>query len=69
MALLMKSNSAISISIGSHRVIDRINILQTTLGCMRKSILRLPCRPDRVLIDGNKAPVLPGYLLETICEG
>jgi ribonuclease HII len=38
--------------------IDRLNILQATLLAMRRAVLALSCRPDRVLIDGNCLPEL-----------
>jgi ribonuclease HII len=38
--------------------IDRLNILQATLLAMRRAVLALSCRPDRVLVDGNCLPQL-----------
>jgi ribonuclease HII len=38
--------------------IDRLNILQATLLAMRRAVLALSCRPDRVLVDGNCLPEL-----------
>ena len=32
--------------------IDRINILQASLWCMKRSVERLDCEPDIVLVDG-----------------
>lgn len=39
--------------------IDRINILQATMLAMQRAVARLPVRPGRVLVDGNRAPCLP----------
>lgn len=45
--------------------IDRMNILQASLWCMKRSIERLPVRPDIVLVDGNKT--IPGILIRQKC--
>ena len=38
----------------SPRVIDRINILNASLWCMKRSVERLRVRPNLVLVDGNR---------------
>jgi ribonuclease HII len=38
--------------------IDRLNILQATLLAMRRAVEGLRLKPARVLIDGNRVPVL-----------
>jgi len=38
--------------------IDRLNILQATMLAMRRAVQALGVRPDRVLVDGNRAPEL-----------
>lgn len=38
--------------------IDRLNILNAALLAMRRAVLALPMRPDRVLVDGDRCPVL-----------
>jgi ribonuclease HII len=38
--------------------IDRVNILQATLNGMQRAVEKLEPPPDRVLIDGNRAPHL-----------
>jgi len=48
--------------------IDRINILQATLQGMRKAVENLMPRPQRVLIDGNRAPRMAGDV-RTIIQG
>ena len=40
-------------------VIDAINILQATMQAMREAVDRLDPKPDEVLVDGNRCPVLP----------
>ncbi|WP_374086564.1 ribonuclease HII [Methylomicrobium lacus] len=38
--------------------IDQLNILQATLLAMQRAVNRLSTQPQRVLIDGNRLPVL-----------
>ncbi|MBL1262589.1 ribonuclease HII [Candidatus Methylomicrobium oryzae] len=38
--------------------IDRLNILQATLLAMKRAVEQLSTRPDHVLVDGNRLPVL-----------
>jgi ribonuclease HII len=42
----------------SAREIDELNILQATLLAMRRAVDGLRLRPHRVLVDGNRLPVL-----------
>lgn len=39
--------------------IDRLNILQATLLAMRRAVEGLRLKPIKVLVDGNRLPVLP----------
>ncbi|MDR2154729.1 MAG: ribonuclease HII [Burkholderiaceae bacterium] len=39
--------------------IDRLNILQATLLAMRRAVAGLRLQPAKVLVDGNRLPVLP----------
>jgi ribonuclease HII len=41
-----------------HTEIDLLNILQATLLAMKRALIDLPVRPERILIDGNRAPRL-----------
>lgn len=38
--------------------IDQLNILQATLLAMQRAVAGLAIRPDEVLVDGNRCPVL-----------
>ncbi len=38
--------------------IDRVNILQATLNGMQRAVQKLSPAPDRVVVDGNRAPHL-----------
>lgn len=49
---------AVEISVVSHQVIDKINILQASLLAMRKSVEACTISADFVLIDGNM--LIPG---------
>ena len=46
------------IGAASVQEIDRINILQATFLAMARALARLPVRPSRVLVDGDRAPPL-----------
>ena len=48
--------------------IDRVNILQATMNGMRRAVESLDPRPQRALVDGNRAPEMPCEV-ETIIGG
>ncbi len=48
--------------------IDALNILQATMLAMRRAVEGLRLRPTRVLVDGNRIPVLP-MVAEAIVRG
>jgi ribonuclease HII len=48
-----------SIAVASVEEIDGLNILQATMLAMRRAVAGLRLLPHRVLIDGNRIPVLP----------
>ncbi len=39
--------------------IDQLNILHATMLAMQRAVAGLSVRPDRVLVDGNRCPILP----------
>jgi ribonuclease HII len=47
-----------SVAEASAQEIDELNILQATLLAMRRAVEGLRLRPHRVLVDGNRLPVL-----------
>lgn len=57
-----------SVAEASVEEIDRLNILQATLLAMQRAVLGLRLPPAKVLIDGNRVPVLP-MLAEAIIGG
>ena len=61
---------ALCCSIGEASVeeIDRLNILQATLLAMRRAVEGLRLKPNKVLVDGNRLPVL-AVLAEAIVGG
>jgi ribonuclease HII len=57
-----------SVAQASVEEIDRLNILQATLLAMRRAVEGLRLTPAKVLVDGNRLPVL-GVLAEAIVRG
>jgi ribonuclease HII len=57
-----------SIASASVEEIDRLNILQATLLAMRRAVEGLRLRPNKVLVDGNRLPVLK-IAAEAIIQG
>ena len=56
--LIKEHAIAYSIVLVDEKKIDEINILQATLQAMRCAVDALACKPDYVLVDGNKVPEL-----------
>jgi ribonuclease HII len=57
-----------SIAEASVEEIDQINILQATMLAMRRAVEGLRLKPSKVLVDGNRLPVLD-VLAEAIVKG
>jgi len=57
-----------SIAEASVEEIDQLNILQATLLAMRRAVEGLRLKPTKVLVDGNRLPVLD-VLAEAIVKG
>lgn len=57
-----------SVAQASVEEIDRLNILQATLLAMQRSVQGLRLKPGKVLVDGNRLPVLD-ILAEAIIKG
>ena len=53
---ILKIAISYSIESVSEKIIDRINVLNATMVCMKKAIEKLSIKPDFILIDGNKSP-------------
>ncbi|MAD92055.1 MAG: ribonuclease HII [Gammaproteobacteria bacterium] len=70
---IKKKSLAWSVAWASSKEIDNINILQATMLAMRRAIIELSVKPDKILVDGNCLPnfnfegnLIPG---ETIIGG
>ncbi|MDU2065175.1 MAG: ribonuclease HII [Sporomusaceae bacterium] len=59
---------AVTIATASLDEIAELNVLHATLLAMKRAIESLPVLPDKVMIDGNKAPKL-SVPCETIIKG
>lgn len=57
-----------SVAEASVEEIDQINILQATMLAMRRAVEGLRLKPSKVLVDGNRLPVLD-VLAEAIVQG
>ena len=57
-----------SIAEASVEEIDRLNILQATMLAMRRAVEGLRLKPSKVLVDGNRIPVMD-VLAEAIVKG
>jgi ribonuclease HII len=59
------------VSIGSENEtrIDQLNILKATLESMKTAIQSLSHKPKKVIIDGNKQPLMPEHNIETLVKG
>ncbi|MDO5101291.1 MAG: ribonuclease HII [Lautropia sp.] len=61
--------AAYSIASASVEEIDELNILRATMLAMKRAVDGLTPQPTQVLVDGNRAPVLPGMQVKTIIDG
>ncbi len=57
-----------SVAMATAEEIDTLNILQATLLAMKRAVEGLRLKPHKVLVDGNRLPVL-GILAEAIVKG
>jgi ribonuclease HII len=57
-----------SIALATVEEIDRLNILQATLLAMKRAVEGLRLKPTKVLVDGNRLPML-SVLAEAIVKG
>lgn len=54
----IRAAAVVGLGAASVAEIDRLNILQATFLAMRRAVARLAVAPDRLLVDGNRAPPL-----------
>lgn len=50
------ASSTVGIGVASVEEIDAINILQATMLAMTRAVEALSCKPDHILVDGNRLP-------------
>jgi ribonuclease HII len=65
---IMAKALCVSVAEASVEEIDNLNILQATLLAMQRAVAGLRLPPTKVLVDGNRVPVLP-MLTEAIVGG
>jgi ribonuclease HII len=53
----------------SQQEVDELNILQASLLAMKRALLALQLKPERVLVDGNRLPQVDGYHMLAIVGG
>lgn len=56
--IILEQALAVAVGRCSPQEIDELNILQATMVAMQRAVAALPIRPDCVLVDGNRVPVL-----------
>jgi len=65
----IKKNCIWSIGSASQKEIEKYNILNASLLAMKRAIKKLKKKPELVLIDGNKLPIIDNYNLKNIIKG
>jgi len=58
-----------SVAEASVAEIDELNILHASMLAMKRAVLSLSVRPQKVQVDGNREPDLPEYDVEAIIKG
>ena len=66
--VITQKAEAYSIAMASEKEIDEINILQATFLAMRRAVDSLEIKPDFVIVDGNRDPLL-GIKTMTLVKG
>ena len=66
--VITQKAAAYSIAMASEKEIDEINILQATFLAMRRAVGSLDIKPDFVIVDGNRDPLL-GIKTMTLVKG
>ncbi len=65
----IKKNSLWAVGKASVREIEKLNILNASMLAMKRAIIKLDKKPNKVLIDGNKIPKMKNYNLKYIIKG
>ena len=67
--IYIKKNCIWSIGSASIKEIEKYNILNASLLAMKRAIKKLKKKPQLVLVDGNKLPIIENYNLKYIIKG
>ena len=65
----IKKNSYWSIGSASKEEIEKLNILNASLLAMKRAIKKLKKKPNLVLVDGNRIPIMKNYNLKYVIKG
>tara|TARA_B100000575_G_C22891681_1_gene518899 strand:- start:8 stop:586 length:579 start_codon:yes stop_codon:yes gene_type:complete len=65
----IKKNSFWAVASASLKEIEKKNILNASLLAMKRAVHKLRLKPNLVLVDGNKIPVLKNYRVKAIIKG
>jgi len=65
----LKKNCIWAIGSASLKEIEKNNILNASLLAMKRAIIKLKKKPQLILIDGNKLPIVDNYNLKNIIKG
>tara|TARA_B100000686_G_C16790754_1_gene978523 strand:- start:85 stop:657 length:573 start_codon:yes stop_codon:yes gene_type:complete len=65
----IKKNSTWSIGSASLKEIEKLNILNASMLAMKRAIKRLKKKPELVLVDGNRIPIIKNYNLKYVIKG
>ena len=67
--IYIKKNSIWAIGKASINEIEKVNILNASLLAMKRAVKKLKKKPNLVLIDGNKLPIIKNYNLKYVIRG
>ena len=65
----IKKNSIWAIGSASLIEIEKLNILNASLLAMKRAIKKLKKKPQLVLVDGNKIPLINYYKIKSVIKG
>jgi len=65
----IKKNSIWAIGSASLIKIEKLNILNASLLAMKRAIKKLKKKPQLVLVDGNKIPLINYYKIKSVIKG
>ncbi|HWL69709.1 MAG TPA: ribonuclease HII [Geminicoccus sp.] len=69
LAAILREQAIVALGAASVREITRLNIFHASMLAMRRAVARLPVRPARLLVDGNRVPAELDLPAEAIVKG